>query len=80
MLNCAVKGHLGVAMELSQELMKQGSYQVDMSDEGMMCSSRSAMTCVFSLLVWSSGVSHFVWEPASDRSVPIRRPRQVSAL
>jgi uncharacterized Zn finger protein len=29
-------GHLRVAMELSQELMSQGSYQVEMSDEGMM--------------------------------------------
>ena len=28
--------HLREAMELSQELMKQGSYQVEMSDEGMM--------------------------------------------
>lgn len=28
--------HLRAAMELSQELMKQGSYQVEMSDEGMM--------------------------------------------
>jgi len=30
------KDHLRAAMELSQELMKQGSYQVEMSDEGMM--------------------------------------------
>jgi uncharacterized Zn finger protein len=29
-------GHLREAMELSQELMSQGSYQVEMSDEGMM--------------------------------------------
>lgn len=29
-------GHLRVAMELSQELMSSGSYQVEMSDEGMM--------------------------------------------
>lgn len=29
-------GHLRDAMELSQELMSQGSYQVEMSDEGMM--------------------------------------------
>jgi hypothetical protein len=29
-------GELRVAMELSLELMKQGSYQVEMSDEGMM--------------------------------------------
>jgi hypothetical protein len=29
-------GQLRVAMELSLELMKQGSYQVEMSDEGMM--------------------------------------------
>lgn len=29
-------GHLRQAMELSLELMKQGSYQVEMSDEGMM--------------------------------------------
>ena len=29
-------GHLRAAMELSQELMSQGSYQVEMSDEGMM--------------------------------------------
>ncbi len=29
-------GHLREAMELSLELMKQGSYQVEMSDEGVM--------------------------------------------
>ena len=29
-------GHLRKAMELSLELMKRGSYQVEMSDEGMM--------------------------------------------
>jgi len=29
-------GQLPLAMELSLELMKQGSYQVEMSDEGMM--------------------------------------------
>jgi uncharacterized Zn finger protein len=29
-------GHLRAVMELSLELMKQGSYQVEMSDEGMM--------------------------------------------
>ncbi|MCP4981398.1 MAG: hypothetical protein GY935_12985, partial [Gammaproteobacteria bacterium] len=29
-------GHLREAMELSLELMKQGSYQAEMSDEGMM--------------------------------------------
>ena len=29
-------GHLREAMKLSLELMKQGSYQVEMSDEGMM--------------------------------------------
>ena len=29
-------GQLPLAMELSSELMKQGSYQVEMSDEGMM--------------------------------------------
>jgi len=29
-------GQLRPAMELSLELMKQGSYQVEMSDEGMM--------------------------------------------
>ena len=29
-------GHLRLAMELSLELMKQGSYQVEMSDEGLM--------------------------------------------
>ena len=29
-------GQLRLAMELSLELMKQGSYQVEMSDEGMM--------------------------------------------
>jgi len=29
-------GHLREAMELSQELMSSGSYQVEMSDEGMM--------------------------------------------
>ena len=29
-------GHLVAAMELSLELMKRGSYQVAMSDEGMM--------------------------------------------
>jgi hypothetical protein len=29
-------GHLPAAMELSLELMKDGSYQVEMSDEGMM--------------------------------------------
>ena len=29
-------GHLREAMGLSQELMRQGSYQVEMSDEGMM--------------------------------------------
>lgn len=29
-------GHLREAMQLSLELMKQGSYQVEMSDEGMM--------------------------------------------
>jgi hypothetical protein len=29
-------GHLRVAMQLALELMKQGSYQVEMSDEGMM--------------------------------------------
>jgi hypothetical protein len=29
-------GNLGEAMKLSLELMKQGSYQVEMSDEGMM--------------------------------------------
>jgi uncharacterized Zn finger protein len=29
-------GHLRSAMQLSLELMKQGSYQVEMSDEGMM--------------------------------------------
>lgn len=29
-------GQLRLAMELAQELMKQGSYQVEMSDEGMM--------------------------------------------
>ncbi len=29
-------GHLRDAMELSQELMSRGSYQVEMSDEGMM--------------------------------------------
>lgn len=29
-------GHLREAMELSLELMSQGSYQVEMSDEGMM--------------------------------------------
>ena len=28
--------HLPLAMELSLELMKQGSYQVEMSDEGLM--------------------------------------------
>jgi hypothetical protein len=31
-------GHLRQAMELSLELMKQGSYQVEMSDEGLMTS------------------------------------------
>ncbi|MCL4191819.1 MAG: hypothetical protein KJZ87_08735 [Thermoguttaceae bacterium] len=31
-------GHLRRAMELSLELMKQGSYQVEMSDEGLMSS------------------------------------------
>jgi hypothetical protein len=30
------QGHLRDTMELSQELMTQGSYQVEMSDEGMM--------------------------------------------
>jgi hypothetical protein len=30
--------HLGQAMELSLELMKEGSYQVEMSDEGLMTS------------------------------------------
>jgi len=30
------RGQLRLAMELSLELMKQGSYQVEMSDEGMM--------------------------------------------
>ena len=30
------EGQLRLAMELSLELMKQGSYQVEMSDEGMM--------------------------------------------
>ena len=29
-------GHLRLAMQLSLELMKQGSYQVEMSDEGLM--------------------------------------------
>jgi uncharacterized Zn finger protein len=29
-------GHLGQAMQLALELMKQGSHQVEMSDEGMM--------------------------------------------
>ena len=29
-------GHLRAAMELALELMKQGSYQVEMSDEGLM--------------------------------------------
>jgi hypothetical protein len=29
-------GHLRLAMQLSLELIKQGSYQVEMSDEGMM--------------------------------------------
>jgi hypothetical protein len=29
-------GYLGTAMELSLELMRQGSYQVEMSDEGLM--------------------------------------------
>lgn len=29
-------GELPLAMQLSMELMKQGSYQVEMSDEGMM--------------------------------------------
>ncbi|MCL4855208.1 MAG: hypothetical protein KJZ78_27915, partial [Bryobacteraceae bacterium] len=29
------QGHLKAVMELSQELMKQGSCQVEMSDEGM---------------------------------------------
>ncbi len=29
-------GQLRLAMQLSLELMKQGSYQVEMSDEGMM--------------------------------------------
>ena len=29
-------GELRLAMELSLELMKQGSYQVEMSDEGLM--------------------------------------------
>jgi uncharacterized Zn finger protein len=29
-------GHLRLAMELSLELMKRGSYQVEMSDEGLM--------------------------------------------
>jgi hypothetical protein len=30
------QGELRLAMELSLELMKQGSYQVEMSDEGLM--------------------------------------------
>ena len=30
------RGHLRAAMELSLELMSQGSYQVEMSDEGLM--------------------------------------------
>ena len=30
------QGHLRQAMELSLELMKEGSYQVEMSDEGLM--------------------------------------------
>ena len=30
------RGELRLAMELSLELMKQGSYQVEMSDEGLM--------------------------------------------
>jgi hypothetical protein len=30
------RGELRLAMELSMELMKQGSYQVEMSDEGLM--------------------------------------------
>ncbi len=32
------QGHLRQAMELSLELMKEGSYQVEMSDEGLMTS------------------------------------------
>jgi len=32
------QGHLGQAMELSLELMKEGSCQVEMSDEGLMTS------------------------------------------
>ena len=32
------QGHLRPALELSLELMKEGSYQVEMSDEGLMTS------------------------------------------
>jgi len=36
-LTCLIeRGQLPLAMELSLELMKEGSYQVEMSDEGMM--------------------------------------------
>jgi hypothetical protein len=48
-------GQLPLAMELSLELMKQGSYQVEMSDEGMMTADiEECLTVVVKALKKSS--------------------------